>query len=509
MNSLFKTQRGLLVPATDATNEAGGNAYACSPQEALAQFAATGCFNSTYYVDAETQLTDILKLAAQNTPEFVAQTAIYSREQGRMKDMPAFLCASLAFRDQKLCAHVFAQVIDNARMLRNFVQVIRSGVFGKKSFPQFARKLIRKWLADKSDTALFHASIGNSPSLADIIKMVHPKARNIYAYLLGKLHNQELLPPVVKAFEKFKQDKLEVPDINFQFLSALTLSKEQWQQVARSASWQTLRMNLNTFHRHGCFDDRQLVQQVCGRLMDEKEVKQSGVLPYQLFTAYLNVADDLPPGIKMSLANATEIACQNVPTFDGQLVIALDVSSSMSSPITGCRKGATSKMTCVQVAALIACALVRKNPTAMVIPFDTRGFIGNGFARGSIVDSAATLAQFGGGGTDCHIPLAYLNQQKTHVDAVIYVSDYESWVDAQSAYRGTATMQEWRVLQSRCPKAKMVCIDLTPNKTTQQPASREIANVGGFSDAVFDFVRQFLSESRPWTELISSIALPA
>jgi hypothetical protein len=48
-----------------------------------------------------------------------------------------------------------------------------------------------------------------------------------------------------------------------------------------------------------------------------------------------------------------QIACGNVPELPGPVVIGLDLSGSMSMAVTGHRgRGATSKMRCVDVAAL-------------------------------------------------------------------------------------------------------------------------------------------------------------
>src|SRR5687767_1170587 len=72
---LFQTKRGMLVPAANAVNEAGGLAYALGPKAALAQFAATGCLNGTFYATADEQLGNVLALCARVEPEFVAKTA--------------------------------------------------------------------------------------------------------------------------------------------------------------------------------------------------------------------------------------------------------------------------------------------------------------------------------------------------------------------------------------------------------------------------------------------------
>ncbi|MEZ6040306.1 MAG: hypothetical protein R3C20_07355 [Planctomycetaceae bacterium] len=46
--TLFSSLKSILPRAT-VRNEAGGPAYALEPKHALPQFAATGCFNGTFY----------------------------------------------------------------------------------------------------------------------------------------------------------------------------------------------------------------------------------------------------------------------------------------------------------------------------------------------------------------------------------------------------------------------------------------------------------------------------
>src|SRR3954465_10557755 len=105
--TLFQSIRGALVPKTDAVNEAGGTAYALSPKHALAQYAATGCLNSTYYASANDQLQKVLALTKEVDAEFIAKTAMYARQKGFMKDMPAVLCAALSMKDAQLLRTVF------------------------------------------------------------------------------------------------------------------------------------------------------------------------------------------------------------------------------------------------------------------------------------------------------------------------------------------------------------------------------------------------------------------
>src|SRR5262245_36502689 len=273
-STLFRSLVGALIPRADARNEAGGPAYLRPPQQALAQFAATGCLNTTFYAGAQEQLDRVLDLSQQVAPEFVARTAIYARERGCMKDMPALLLAARSRRDPALMDRIFERVVDSPRMLRTFVQIVRSGATGRKSLGAAPKRCVRRWLDQRTDAALFAASVGNAPSLADVVRMVHPKPATrereaLYRYLLGRPAALDLLPDDVRRCEAFKAgDREVVPDVPFQMLTALPLGPREWAAIARRASWQTTRMNLNTFARHGVFDEPGMTETVAARLRD-------------------------------------------------------------------------------------------------------------------------------------------------------------------------------------------------------------------------------------------------
>src|SRR5258705_13687537 len=108
-----------------------------------------------------------------------------------MKDMPALLCAVLSVKDLELLNAIFPRVVDNGKMLRNFVQIMRSGAVGRKSLGTAPKRLVRDWFESRSEEAVFTASVGQSPSFADIVKMVHPKPNTaaraaLYAWFIGR-----------------------------------------------------------------------------------------------------------------------------------------------------------------------------------------------------------------------------------------------------------------------------------------------------------------------------------
>ena len=496
--TLFASRRSSSQPPTNTINLAGGKAYALSSEHALAQLAATGTFGNTFYASAQHQLDEVRQVADGCHPEFLAKTAVFARREGHMKDMPALLCAMLAVADRALLERVFPQVIDSPKMLRNFVQILRSGVVGRRSLGTAPKRLVRQALASYSDRALDNGAVGASPSLADVVKMVHPKPatesrRALYGYLLGRPYDAAHLPACVQAVEAFKADPAQapVPKVDFRRLTALPLTREHWAEIARTSTWQQTRINLNTYLRHKAFEVPGTAEAVAATLRDPAQIQRARVLPYELLVAYLHASRDLPAVVREALQDALELALVNVPTVSTQVYVGLDVSGSMSwSSITGQRKGRTSAARCVDVAALIAAALLRANPRTEVLPFDTKVVSVDVNPRDTVLTNAQRLAAVGGGGTDCSKPLEALNQRRAKGGLVVLVSDNESWWN-QGPGRGTQTLAQWDRFKARNPEAKLVCVDLTPNTTTQVQERDDVLNVGGFSDAVFRLIGQF------------------
>ncbi len=498
--SLFASSPGSLPPETDALNEAGGRAYTLPPRQALAQLAATGCLNSTWYASESEQLSAVLALCETLEPEFVARTALFCRRRGHMKDMPALLAAILATRAPELLEAIFDRVIDDARMLRSFVQILRSGTTGRKSLGTRPRNLVRRWLDSRDDDAVFRAAVGASPSLADLLRMVHPRPATpsreaLYGYLLHRPHDAARLPALVQQFGQFKKTlQAPMPDVPFQMLTALPLTDEHWAGIAASAGWQMTRMNLNTFARHGVFQRPGLTETIAARLRDPGEVAGARVFPYQLMVASSRVNGDVPVEVRQALQDALELTLDAVPAVEGQVHVLIDVSSSMSAPASGYRRGATTVVRCIDVAALLAAALLRRSRQVRVLPFSDELKPIELDPRDSVVANAQKLAALGGGGTCCSLPLRHLNAAGAPGDLVIFVSDNQSWMDGARG-RATESLHEWAVFRERNPAARLACLDLQPYVTTQLPDRPDILNIGGFSDRVFELLGAFAAGS--------------
>jgi 60 kDa SS-A/Ro ribonucleoprotein len=167
----------------------------------------------------------------------------------------------------------------------------------------------------------------------------------------------------------------------------------------------------------------------------------------------------------------------------------------MHSAATGYRKGSTSATRCIDIAGLIAAAMIRQNPDALVLPFEAKVQEVRVNPRDSVMTNAEKLASLPCGGTNCSAPLQWIADKREPVDIVVIVSDNESWID--SPHYGhwgggpTETLKQWQRIKKQSPTAKLVCLDIQPNTHTQAKNRPDIINIGGFSDRVFDLISAF------------------
>ncbi|TWU02879.1 TROVE domain-containing protein [Stieleria varia] len=544
--SLFSSITSVLPRAT-TVNEAGGPAYKFPAKHALAQLAATGTFGNVYYATASDQLDQLRKLIDEvDDNEYLAKLAVYSRERAYMKDMPAALLVTLSTRDTALMHKVFDRVADNGRVLRTVFQMVRSGQFGRKGLSSSLQRAFQRWLNEASVGKLLSASIGNDPSLRDVLRMARPTPKdNVRRALFGWLTDKEVdkwapateadLPTEVQSLCAFRAAETEEAQaliagelvVRWDLLADAAKGPVVWKAIARQMGPQALRMNLNTLLRHDVFQngnkpDNEMIDYVAGRIADPEAIRRSRQFPYQFLAAYLNAADEVPHKIKSALHDAAEIACGNIPQLPAPVIIGLDTSGSMGCSVTGLHgRGRASKMRCVDVAALFAAAILRRNPNSVVIPFDTQAY--DLYGKGAKIDSSdsilslsARLSKYGGGGTDVSLPLRVANGEceankryaKRTFAGIVLVSDNESWINSGRVYgygRGgsTGVMTEWEKFKKiqrghGIADPKLVCIDIAPYGNTQAPepdgkgGRQDILNIGGFSDAVFNVVSNFL-----------------
>ncbi len=481
-------------------NHEGDVACGCRDEHKFAQLAMTGCLHRTFHADGEAQFDAVQALVSRLDPVFVAQTAVYAKRAGYTKDMPLLIAACLSKIDPTVFEVLFPKVVDNGKALRRFVGFMRSGVAGRRSLGSRPKALVQKWLLEASENALLHATVGTDPSLAYVVKMAHPKPTEPwraawFAWLLGHPCDMSELPPVTRAFEEFKRRRrlgqdADVPDVPFQMLTGLPLRTQDWSRIAETGGCERVHQGLDTFASHGAFEDDRTVASVSSMLTDAVLVRRARVMPYQILVTTLSLDGRVPEPVSRALEQCLDIVLDLVPRYRGHVFVCPDVSGSMQCRGTRDRESAGVGVRCLDVAALVASAVVRKNPEARVLPFDFDVIDFEIDARATALESARLFASRGGGGTNCSAPLAWINERQLPVDWVVMISDSESWLDATDGDDSEAMIQ-WRLLKSRNPDARLLCIDLMTLSKVHAPERDDIMNVAGFSDDVFRLMADF------------------
>ena len=80
----------------DTVNHEGAAASTLTPQLELYAAVATAALSDQFYEKADTRLARLRGLVARNDPTFVAQLAVYAREQMYLRSVPLVLAVELA-----------------------------------------------------------------------------------------------------------------------------------------------------------------------------------------------------------------------------------------------------------------------------------------------------------------------------------------------------------------------------------------------------------------------------
>lgn len=468
-------------------NNAGGKAYTSSSEVSLARLVCTSFFGDTFYTDGKKQLNELKNLANKCSPEFVAACAVYARQKARMKDTSVALLATLRTRNVELYKSIFNLVADDMRQIRGLVQMIRSGQFGSKSLGTATRKKINRWLASKSPISVWNMSIGDAPSLRDVMRLSRPSPsgdsqREAVYKLIVTGEKTEDLPQLIKEFFAFRENMTaEMPRVPFERLTDLPLTDDHWVTLGTNMTWNQIRQNINSLERHNVLANKEAMSKLVAKITNPDEVSRAKVFPYQVYTSVLNIKNQ---ALKNAMQTALDHSVNNIPVFPENTIIAVDVSGSMTAAVNGVN--VNGGLTCSQVASLMAASIYKKNPTTRILTFayDTKEYTNQLNPHDSLMTNISRI-HFSGGGTACSSALKYVTDNNLPCDLFIMFSDNESWADFRSGSGVTAMKLAWQKIKQQNKDAKLVLSDLAPRQTSQMPEAKDTLFVAGFTNNIF------------------------
>ncbi len=288
----------------------GGPAVTFSPIKELER-AVLSCFlwEDTFYEDGVSIAQRIHELVRRCSVEEVAELAIKARKGFRLRHAPLWLVLGLLDKKPgKVLADLIYEVVDRPDELTELLSLYWGD--GKKPIPfQMKRGLGRAFNKfDEYQLAKYNRK--TEVKLADVMKMVHAKPKNV-------AQND--------VFKRLIAGELRTPDTWEVNLSGGKDKKETFTRLLseRKLGYMALLRNLRNMHSVGVDED--LVQSELIR-----GAKFSKALPFR-FIAAAKACPDWEPAID----EAMQLTLENQDKIPGTTVLVVDHSGSMSARVSG------------------------------------------------------------------------------------------------------------------------------------------------------------------------------
>lgn len=521
---MSKSQFGVSAANTSnmigATNFEGAPTHVRSLEEQVLQVLTTNTLGATFYAtqnEVSAITLSVLQRAVRECPEFLAKALVYARTTALLKAVPVVgLVVLSTARDKGLFEAVFDRVILIPDDLRTFVEWSKSGkIRGRKGFGGCVVAPVRRWLTRMSEyhTVKYGSSASKGFSLQDIIRLSHPKTVDPAGHeRLGWLRHSwdEIGPapsptnPKIWALEALKRTTSEDETIRLITEFGLpyevvvpavsSMSTRVWEALMKVAPYFNMVRSLNTYARHGVFENPANVEYVVSRLTNPNAVAHSRVLPLRFHSAFkaytANVGHNLR--IAQALSDALDLMFVNMPEFPlgTRIAIAPDVSGSMSSLISE-----KSETMIIEIASIYAAALLKKTgPDAVLLPFDTELHSVPLTGSESLLGIANRISLYGGGGTSVGLPVQYLLDRKIVVDACIGITDSEDWAYGDRFGCSGSFLTLWRKYRQNVNRnAQAFLITVVPYTHAVAPKDEpNVHYISGWSDAVVEYIPRML-----------------
>ena len=274
------------------TNHEGAIAWRMTPEwELYTTVVTTMGVEDKFYESGEDRVRRIADLVRKVKPEFVAQLAVYTREQMHLRSVPLLLLVELTqcHHGDSLVSRAVCRTIQRADEITELLMCYQWRT-GKTDLSGLSCQL-RKGLAEafnKFDEYQFakYDRKDRKVTLRDALILVHPKPKD----------DQQ-----ANIFRKIKSDTLETPVTWETELSAVgqhhfdseeekdNAKREVWKKLVRSSRlgyMATLR-NLRNMMKLGM--DKETMQMVCDFSANPEAVRKSKQLPFRFLSAFLEL----------------------------------------------------------------------------------------------------------------------------------------------------------------------------------------------------------------------------
>ncbi len=488
-----KTSQQDFIPGREseqARNNAGGVSFVISPLSRLRRFLILGSEGGTYYVGekklTKENATNAIATIKSNGMEVVNMLTMISDEGLAKNNDPAIFVLALCF------AHGSPEV--KAAAEKSLPMVCRIGthlfhfVGYAKELIGWNRRLARavsNWYTQRPDEKLEMQMVKYQSrdgwSHHDVLHLCHAKPLTpvqdnlFYWSKKGVSKNVELEGKFLEGYRKAHADKTNIPLI-VKLITENGLSREMlpteclgdkrvWEAMLPHMGYDACLRNLGKMSSIGLIERfGQTRNLIVDKIRNEEQIAKSRIHPFAILLALRVYGQG--HGVKGSLSWMTDekivaalddafyASFKNVKPSDGRVVLGLDVSGSMGSPMMG------SPITCREASAAMALVTAKVEKDYEVMGFST-GFIDLKInEKDTLASATKKVSGLPFQGTDCSLPMTWASHNGIkNIHGFVIYTDNETWAwnihpsQALNSYR-----------RSHGPQAKLAVVAMSASE---------------------------------------------
>ena len=449
-------------------NDAGGEAYNLSLRSEIVSTILNSMLKGGFHKDASGELTRIQELVEKADKagdlEFLAKAALFARHVHGLRTVTHVIAGELGdrARGEAWKRHFYRNIVYRPDDLLEILGYWNLRHDGFRHPNPMIRGFAERLAGMNAYGLAKYKGDGKSVSMIDAINICHPrvpKGHPIHKLMKGKL----------EAAETWEKELSEAGNAGEEGSDRSEAVAE-----AKSDAWTKL-LSEGKLNYLACLRNlRNIVEQApealdmaLALLVDPAEAAKSKVFPFQFRTAYEELKGKAK--VRAAIVKAAELTLVNVPKFDGRTLVVVDDSGSMTSG---------GDNACSKIAALFASVLLKANPEADYIQFNSQARYVEvdtvGLGLFALAESIERQCQNGGTNFTSIFQTAHAGY-----DRIIILSDMQGWMEGgtQSAFAAYAKKSK------KVPY--LYSFNLSAQGTSQFP-EKQICLLSGFSERIFE-----------------------
>ncbi len=536
LKRLLTPQHEPIPNTTQVPNSAGGYAWLVDKWTRLDRFLVLGSEGGTYYV-GERQLTGenavaVVECLTEDGPRLVRRIVELSVSGRAPRNDPALFALAIASglggADTK--ALVWAALPEVARTgthLFHWLQYLKAF----RGWGRGVRRAVAGWYTAKPARDLAYQVLKypsrDGWSHRDALRLAHPRAPTVahdlvFRYATRGWEGVLTLAgvgdmDVVQLIEAVEALSHQAPGLAARTITRHGLTREMvptallthavvWEALLQRMPLTAMIRNLGVMSKVGLLAPMSdAVRMVTGRLGDRKALHGARVHPIALLAALKTYAqghgmkgrNSWQPVSQVvdALDRAFYLAFENAPSTGRRIMLALDVSGSMSARVNGMEY-----LDCREASAAMALVTAAREPNHLFTAFTAGNYpsrwsprLGSGLStlaispRERLDDVVKRISGLEFGGTDCALPMLEALKHRWPVDLFVIYTDSETWAGQ------VHPSQALRLYRERMDiPARLVVVGMASNGfSIADPADGGMLDVVGFDTATPQVIADF------------------